>query len=206
MRQLTWAICLLSVVGLHPVSPAISAPPALPTVRAAGSLTPIQQAIAKLAADASLYESTSGSLAAAKSAADAAAGAFLALQQSASNAAAAVQADTLALQALIGPVPTPNPTPGPVVPTVSVLVLSSDACAPCKILEPIIAKLAGEGLPVSVSKTDADATKYALKATPTFVMLVGGKEVSRNVGTLDEAQIRDWLIQTQAWVKAGGGK
>ena len=205
MKRLFFLLCVLFVVGCLPVAPAISAVPAAPTVQTAGTaLTPLQQAIAKLAADATLYESTSGSLAAAKSAADAAAGALLALQASASNAAAAVQADTLALAQLIGPVP--NPTPGPIVPSVSLLVLSSDACAPCKILEPILAQLAVEGLPVSVSKTDADATRYALKATPTFVMLLGTKEVSRNVGTLDEAQIRDWLIQTQAWAKAGGGK
>ena len=149
-------------------------------------------------ADSATWESTNGSLSAAQAI-------VTQLTPIAGSLATQIQADQAAIAALIN-VPGPNPTPGPVVPQVSLLVLSSDSCAPCKLIQPILDKLVGAGLPIAVSKSDADATKYAIKATPTFVMLSGTKEVSRSVGTLDEAQIRDWIAKTQTWVNNGGGK
>ena len=177
--------------------PVVKPSPGLPAAS-----NPLAEAVARLAADSIAYQDTAGSLSAAQAAVAALAPKATALSQQ-------IVSDMAEIAKLVNVVVPPNPQPSPPVPVgpqVSLLVLSSDACQPCKILEPIVARLATEGLPVAVSKSEADAAKYAIKATPTFVVLVDGKEQARNVGILDEAQIRDWIVRIKEWVAKGGGK
>lgn len=66
----------------------------------------------------------------------------------------------------------------------------SDSCVPCKRMNPIINKLEPEFegkakfVKVNVNYDLSLAQKYAVMASPTFVLLKGGQEVARNQGTL----------------------
>jgi thioredoxin 1 len=61
-------------------------------------------------------------------------------------------------------------------------------CPPCRALDPVLHRLAGENAGrVSVRTVDGDdqaalATKLRIKAFPTVVAFAGGKEVGRHVG------------------------
>jgi len=119
----------------------------------------------------------------------------------AKSAADALAADKQALTAAIDQAANPVPVV-PVVPkVVSLVVISSDNCKPCKLLEPILLKLIDEGVQISITKDVADAVTWKAKVTPSLIMLVDGKEVSRSDGSLTEPQIRDWYAKTVAWSK-----
>jgi thioredoxin 1 len=64
-------------------------------------------------------------------------------------------------------------------------------CQPCKQMEPLIAKLVSENLEINYDKIDVSdefdpAVEYGVKGIPTFIALVGGKEVSRHTGVATE--------------------
>lgn len=92
-----------------------------------------------------------------------------------------------------------NNVPAPASKVVSVVVVSSDNCVPCKTLEPILVKLQGEGIPVTITKDAADAAKWKAVITPTLIMCVDGIEVSRSNGSQSEAALRTWISETRKW-------
>ena len=65
-------------------------------------------------------------------------------------------------------------------------------CGPCKMLAPIVEKIADEHLgKVRVGKLDIDdspgvATKFAIKSVPTVLVFKGGKESGRHVGVTNK--------------------
>lgn len=77
---------------------------------------------------------------------------------------------------------------------------SSTHCGPCRAMEPIIAQLEQRGVPVRHVNVDTErnlAIRYGIRQTPTFVVLVGGKEVTRLVGMQSAGELQRALA-TQA--------
>jgi thioredoxin 1 len=65
-------------------------------------------------------------------------------------------------------------------------------CGPCKVLAPVVEKLASEYLgKVKVGKLDIDespgvASKFGIRGVPTVVVFKGGKESGRHVGVTNK--------------------
>jgi thioredoxin 1 len=74
-------------------------------------------------------------------------------------------------------------------------------CGPCKIVAPILDKLAQEfegRLIVAKVNTDEDAEwmqKFGIQGIPTLLFISGGKVVHRQVGALPERMLRDAATQ-----------
>jgi putative thioredoxin len=72
-------------------------------------------------------------------------------------------------------------------------------CAPCKVLKPILEKLAGEyGGKFKLAKVNSDenqeiAARYAVRGIPSVKAMVDGKIVNEFTGALPESSVRDWL-------------
>ena len=74
-------------------------------------------------------------------------------------------------------------------------------CGPCKMVGPILDKLAkemaGKGLIAKVN-TDEDpqwAQKYGVQGIPTMIFVAKGKIIHRQVGALPEGMLRDTITQ-----------
>ncbi|TWU47485.1 Thioredoxin [Rubripirellula tenax] len=70
---------------------------------------------------------------------------------------------------------------------------SSSRCMPCQAMKPVLAELERRGVPVRHVDVGAEpnvASRYGIRQTPTFVVLSGGKEVTRLVGiqSIDQLQ------------------
>jgi len=74
-------------------------------------------------------------------------------------------------------------------------------CGPCKMVAPILEKLAKENagkLVVAKVNTDENpewAGKYGVQGIPTMLFVSGGKVVHRQVGALPERMLRDVITQ-----------
>ena len=74
-------------------------------------------------------------------------------------------------------------------------------CGPCKMVGPILDKLAKEyagKLVVAKVNTDEDSewmSKYGIQGIPTMLFVSGGKIVHRQVGALPERMLRDVVTQ-----------
>lgn len=73
---------------------------------------------------------------------------------------------------------------------------TSQQCGPCRAMQPIIRQLASSG--VAVRRVDVDrepalTRRYSIKQTPTFLVLSGGKELTRLVGMQTAAQLQTAL-------------
>ncbi len=72
-------------------------------------------------------------------------------------------------------------------------------CAPCKVLKPVLEKLAGEyGGKFKLAKVNSDenqeiAARYAVRGIPAVKAMVDGKIVNEFTGALPEGMVRDWL-------------
>lgn len=80
---------------------------------------------------------------------------------------------------------------GGVEPQTVLLDFYADWCKPCRQMAPIVERLAAR---YPVAKVDVDkrrdlAVKYGVTALPTFVMLVNGRVVDREVGATDSARL-----------------
>ncbi|KAH9980877.1 thioredoxin-like protein [Lactifluus volemus] len=81
----------------------------------------------------------------------------------------------------------------------------ADWCGPCRMLSPILEKLAadvdtktGSGRPIDLITIDTDqhgalAQKYQVRALPTVVAFRDGEAVNRIVGALPEGGVRNFL-------------
>ncbi len=74
-------------------------------------------------------------------------------------------------------------------------------CGPCKMVAPILEKLAGEYAgKLIVAKVNTDENpdwmmKYGIQGIPTMLFVLGGKLVHRQVGALPERMLRDMVTQ-----------
>ena len=74
-------------------------------------------------------------------------------------------------------------------------------CGPCKMIAPILDKLAAEyGDKVVIAKVNTDENpewmmKYGIQGIPTMLFVAGGKIVHRQVGALPERMLRDTVTQ-----------
>ena len=72
-------------------------------------------------------------------------------------------------------------------------------CAPCKVLKPILEKLAEEyGGKFKLAKVNSDenqeiAARYAVRGIPAVKAMVDGKIVNEFTGALPEGSVREWL-------------
>ena len=72
-------------------------------------------------------------------------------------------------------------------------------CAPCKVLKPILEKLADEyGGKFKLAKVNSDenqeiAARYAVRGIPSVKAMVDGKIVNEFTGALPEGSVREWL-------------
>lgn len=72
-------------------------------------------------------------------------------------------------------------------------------CAPCKVLKPILEKLADEyGGKFKLAKVNSDenpeiSARYAVRGIPAVKAMVDGKIVNEFTGALPESAVRDWL-------------
>lgn len=69
-------------------------------------------------------------------------------------------------------------------------------CAPCKMMEPIVDKIQSEG--IKVVRVDVDenpelAQYFSVMSVPTFVGMKNGKEASRKIGAVPEAELKKLL-------------
>jgi thiol-disulfide isomerase/thioredoxin len=74
----------------------------------------------------------------------------------------------------------------------------STSCGPCQMMMPIVERLHAEGLPVKtidIGQRPDLADRFGVHMVPTFVLVVGGQERERQVGTQDESTLRALLAQ-----------
>ena len=91
---------------------------------------------------------------------------------------------------------------------------SSQHCGPCRAMQPILAELENAGVPirhVDVGSEPHLATRYGIRQTPTFVVVSGGQELTRLVGTRTAQELIEALkvspngpiVQTGADLRSG---
>ena len=71
-------------------------------------------------------------------------------------------------------------------------------CGPCKMLSPILDRIAKDNSSINFGKVDIDessdlASEYKIMSVPTLVLFENGKEVNRLVGMCQEQKIREVL-------------
>ena len=68
-------------------------------------------------------------------------------------------------------------------------------CGPCKMLAPVLEKANSD---IKVIKVDTDefedlSREYGVMSIPTLVLLENGKEIKRNIGFIDKANLENFL-------------
>jgi thiol-disulfide isomerase/thioredoxin len=83
----------------------------------------------------------------------------------------------------------------------ALLDFSAEGCAPCRQMRPLLDQLAAEGHPIRFLDVTSDeelATRHDVRALPTFVMLVDGREVDRSVGATSRERLLAMLAKAPA--------
>jgi len=79
----------------------------------------------------------------------------------------------------------------------SVLIeFSSKQCPPCRAMQPVVGRLAASGVAVRTVDVDREpdlARRYGIRQTPTFLVVSGGKELTRLVGVQSIEQLQTAL-------------
>ncbi|TWU40566.1 trypsin-like peptidase domain-containing protein [Novipirellula artificiosorum] len=78
---------------------------------------------------------------------------------------------------------------------------SSSTCPPCRAMQPVLAQLEQSGVPVRHVDVQSEldlARRYGIRQTPTFVVVVDGKEATRLVGIQSLAQLQSALTVSPA--------
>ena len=73
-------------------------------------------------------------------------------------------------------------------------------CGPCKMISPILEKVASEHPEVKVIKVDVDdftniAREYGVSSIPTLILFKNGELVDRKVGFMDYNNLVKWIIK-----------
>ena len=81
----------------------------------------------------------------------------------------------------------------------TLLKFYSQSCQPCKVLSPLVDKLAKEYdlqvIPVSIDELPEDAHHWNVRAVPTLILVDKGEgEVARKVGAMSEGMLRSFII------------
>lgn len=110
--------------------------------------------------------------------------------------AAIVFAATFAIRLDADSVPQSGAMPSSVV-----LNFSSIRCGPCQQMSPIVSKLARDGY--AIRKVDVDqerdlTNRFGITSIPAFVLVVDGREVSRQVGTMSESELKQMIARIPA--------
>lgn len=76
----------------------------------------------------------------------------------------------------------------------------ADWCGPCKMMAPVFAKLAAQTDSLLFAKVDTQANQRvsaeaAIRSLPTLVLFHQGKEKARVSGAMNEAQLKQWIMQ-----------
>ncbi len=69
----------------------------------------------------------------------------------------------------------------------------ADWCAPCRAMDPTIQRLAAKGYPIrkiNIDRQPALKQQYGVQSIPCYVMLVGGKEIDRVVGSTSLSRLQ----------------
>ncbi len=72
----------------------------------------------------------------------------------------------------------------------------ADWCGPCQAMKPVVHELANDlrgklqTVQINVDQQGALAQQYGVRGIPCFVVLKGGKEVARQVGSVPKATLR----------------
>lgn len=71
-------------------------------------------------------------------------------------------------------------------------------CGPCKMVGPIVEKLAGELTDVKIGKLNVDdnpavAQKYGIMSIPTMLLFKNGEQVAKNMGFVPEPKLREFI-------------
>lgn len=74
----------------------------------------------------------------------------------------------------------------------------ADWCGPCKMLSPIVEKVASENDNVKVVKINVDdeqdlAIEYGVMSIPTLVVIKDGQEVNRVVGLVSKSEVEELI-------------
>ena len=80
----------------------------------------------------------------------------------------------------------------------TLIKFESTWCGPCKMLSPILDRIAKDNSSINFGKVDIDessdlASEYKIMSVPTLVLFENGKEVNRLVGMCQEQKIREVL-------------
>ena len=77
---------------------------------------------------------------------------------------------------------------------ISIVDFYADWCGPCRMVAPVLEKVAEEREDVTVGKVNVDAdgelaARYGVMSIPTLVVFKDGKEINRSVGAKSKAGI-----------------
>ena len=78
------------------------------------------------------------------------------------------------------------------------LDFSSPTCGPCQQMRPVVERLAGDGFQVrevDISRDPQSAARFGVTQVPTFLVLVDGRVVDRQVGATSYDQLRAMLLR-----------
>lgn len=74
-------------------------------------------------------------------------------------------------------------------------------CQPCKALEPHLAAVDGNPLPIVKVDIDAEpeiASQYGIRSVPTLMVFKGGQVADIKVGNVSQSTLRNWISQHAA--------
>ncbi len=74
-------------------------------------------------------------------------------------------------------------------------------CGPCQMMKPIFEKTAAESETLLFAKVDTEQAQKVsanvhIRSIPTIIMFQNGHEIDRVSGALQEAQLKQWILQT----------
>jgi thioredoxin 1 len=74
----------------------------------------------------------------------------------------------------------------------------ADWCGPCRMMKPILEKIAGESQPAIIAKVDIEeaqkiAANFRITSVPTLILFKDGAEVDRLVGLQDANAIKEFI-------------
>ncbi len=74
----------------------------------------------------------------------------------------------------------------------------AEPCGPCRMMGPILEKIASEHPEHKIGKVDVAAenelaSQFGISAIPTFIVFRNGKEAARSVGAMPESAVLDFI-------------
>ena len=73
-------------------------------------------------------------------------------------------------------------------------------CGPCQIMAPVFSKIAAQSPGLLFAKVNTEqaqkiSSTAGIRSIPTLIMFKQGKELARTSGALNEAQLKQWIMQ-----------